>query len=210
MNEPKKRKLSDVMLRREFKLAATTFLLTLAFVQYAQNPNSISILCLCGMAFSTLGDLFLMNYLDVPSYWFRGKQFYAGAASFAIAHVFYRQMFRLATPNLSTFGPGDVITIALMIVLFVVAYNTKFKKKSKLFFAAACFYTGIILSNLAAAINCAIAVGGTYIFAMLGVVCFIISDLFLFIREAKNDTPLIRKLVWVFYPLAQILIIMNV
>ena len=210
MNEPKKRKLSDVMLRWEFKFVVTVFLFMLAISQYVKTPNLVSMLCWCGMAFSSLGDLFLMDYMGVPSYWFKGKQFYAGAASFVVAHIFYRQMFRVVIPEPNIFGVGDIITLVLMVLLFVIAYNTELKKKSSLFFAASAFYAGIILSNLAAAINCAIAVGGTYIWAMIGVVCFVISDLFLFIREAKLDTPLVRKLVWVFYPLAQILIIMNV
>ena len=210
MNEPKKFKLSDVLLDREFKFVVTIFLSMLAFTMFARTPDRVHELCLLGMFFSTIGDLCLMDRHGVPSCIFNGKHFYAGMFSFVIAHVYYRQMFRCITPEPSFFDVGDIITAAIMIVLFVIAYNTSFKRKSKFFFAASGFYTGIILSNLAAAINCAIAVGGTYIWAMIGVVCFIISDLFLFIREAKLDTPLIRKLVWVFYPLAQILIIMNV
>ena len=210
MNEPKKRKLSDVMLRWEFKFTVTIFLLALAFVQYTRSPEIVSTLCLCGMAFSTLGDLLLMDYMRVPSYVFKGKQFYAGAASFAIAHVFYRQMFRTLTPEHSIFALGEIITLILLVMIVVAIYKTKLKKKSKWFFAAVGFYTGIILSNLAAAINCTVALGGRYGLATIGVVCFIISDLFLFIRETMSDTPLVRKLVWVFYPLAQILIIMNV
>ena len=210
MNEPKKYKLSDVLLDREFKFVVTICLSMLAFTMFARTPDKVHELCLMGMLFSTLGDLCLMDRKGIPSCIFNGKQFYAGAFAFVIAHIYYRQMFRKLTPEPSFFDVGDVITGALMIVLFVVAYNTSFKKKSKLFFAASGFYTGIILSNLAAAINCAVAVGGRQILAMIGVVCFIISDLFLFIREAKQDTPFVRKMVWVFYPLAQILIILNV
>ena len=210
MKGPKQTMLTDFMLRWEFKFVVSVFLWVFSVVQYMQSPDLVHTLCLCGMSFSTLGDLFLMNYASIPSFWFKGKHFYAGAISFMIAHIVYRQMFRCVTPKPNIWGVGDIITIAIMIVLFIIAYNTKFKKKSELFFAVACLYTGIIFSNLAAAINCAIAVGGTYIWAMIGVACFIISDLFLFIRETRTDTSLIRKLVWVFYPLAQIFIIANV
>ena len=210
MKDPKKFNPTDVMLRWEFKFIVTIFLLMLAFTEYTKSPDMVHLLCFFGMAFSTLGDLMLMNYMGVPAHVFRGKQFYAGAASFAVAHVFYRQMFRAATPELKFFDVGDMITLALIIVIFMAVWNMKFKKKSRMFFVAAGLYTGIILSNLAAAINCAVACGGWYIAAMIGVVCFIISDMFLFIREAKKDTPLIRKMVWVFYPVAQILIILYI
>ena len=210
MKGSRKSNFTDVMLRWEFKFTVTIFLLMLAFTEYTKNPDTVHTLCFWGMGFSTLGDLMLMNYMGVPAQVFKGKQFYAGAASFAIAHIIYRQMFRAATPEYKFFDVGDVVTLALMITLFMAVYNMKFKKKSKLFFGAAGLYTGLILSNLAAAINCAWYQGGWYIAAMIGVVCFIISDVFLFVREAKVDTPFIRKLVWVFYPLAQILIILNV
>lgn len=210
MNEPKRFKLSDVLLDREFKFVVTICLSMLAFAIFAKTPDRVHELCLMGMFFSTLGDLCLMDRRGVPSCIFNGKQFYAGMIAFVIAHIYYRQMFRTLTPEPNFFDVGDAITLAIMVVMFVIAYNTAFKKKSKFFFAASGFYTGIILSSLAAAINCALALGGRYILAMIGVVCFIISDLFLFIREARNDTPFIRKMVWVFYPIAQILIIVNV
>ena len=210
MNEPKKIKLPDVLLNREFKFVVTILLSMLAFTLFARTPDRIHELCVMGMFFSTIGDLCLMDRRGVPSCIFNGKQFYAGMAAFVVAHICYRQMFRALTPETNFFDVGDVVSAAIMLMAFIVAYNTEFKKKSKWFFAASGFYTGIILSCLAAAINCAVAVGGRTILAMVGVICFIISDVFLFVREARNDTPLVRKLVWVFYPLAQILIIVNV
>lgn len=210
MKGSKKSNFTDVMLRWEFKFTVTIFLLLLAFTEYTKNPDYVHTLCLYGMAFSTLGDLMLMNYMGVPAQIFKGKQFYAGLATFMMSHMLYRKMFVAATPEPPFIGVGEIITAVVMVAMFVVAYNTKFKEKSKFFFAGSCFYAGVILSNLAASINCAVAQGGWYIAAMIGVVSFIISDLFLFIREARNDTPFIRKMVWVFYPLAQILIIMGV
>lgn len=210
MKGSKKSNFTDVMLRWEFKFTVTIFLLMLAFTEYTKNPDRVHELCLWGMAFSTLGDLFLMDYMGVPQHVFKGKQFYAGMASFVIAHVLYRQMFRAAAPEYKFFDVGDIVTLAIMITLFMAVYNMEFKKKSKLFFGASGFYTGIILANLAAAVNCVAANDGRYVWAMIGVVSFMISDALLFVREAKKDTPAIRKLVWVFYPLAQILIIMGI
>lgn len=210
MNEPKKRKLSDIMLRWEFKFTVTILLLMFAFTGYAQTPDRAHTLCFFAMLFSTFGDLLLMDYMGIPQYIFKGKQLYAGGLAFAISHVFYRQMFRSMLIEKTIFGLGEIITIVLIICILIVVYNTKQKKITNVFFAAIGLYTSFILSNLAAAINCAQMLGGKYVFSLIGVICFIISDILLLIRETKKDTPMIRKLVWVFYPIAQILIIMNV
>lgn len=209
MKESKSRRLSDVMLKNDFKFGVTIFLLTLAFVQYSKSPDFVRTLCLYGVAFSTLGDLFLMDYMGTPSYIFKGKQFYAGAASFIVTHMLYRQMFRAVAPEADLLKIGYVTKFILAIVFLIVLCKIKPQNKSATFFLVAGFYTGTILSNLAAAINCAVYLKGQYIFAAIGVVCFIISDMLLFVRETSLDTPLIRKLIWVFYPLAQILIIVN-
>lgn len=210
MKNSQKVKITDVMLRWEFKFVVAIFLVALSFTQYIQNQDITHELCFWGMAFSALGDLILMNYKDIPSYVFKGKQFYAGAASFTVAHMIYRQMFETLMPENKFFDIGDIIAIVVMIIFFMVVYNLRLKKKSKTFWLAVICYVTVLLAHLASAINCAIAFGGWYILAMIGVICFFVSDLCLFVRETKSDTPLIRKLIWVFYPIAQILIIMCV
>ncbi len=210
MKEPRKSNITDVMLRWEFKFVVTIFLLLFAFTEYTKTPDAVHSLCLWGMAFSTVGDLMLMDYMGAPSYIFKGKQFYAGAVSFCIAHMIYRQMFRTLDPERSIWGAGEWIALAILLALSVLIFFVRFKRRSLAFWGAAGFYTGQIFMHLAAAINCVIALEGRHILALVGVVCFIISDLFLLIREVKKDTPTVRKLIWVFYPIAQILIISNV
>lgn len=210
MKGPSKSNITDIMLRWEFKFIVTICLLLLAFTEYTKTPDAVQSLCLWGMAFSTVGDLFLMDYMNVPSYIFKGKQFYAGAASFCVAHMIYRQMFRTLNPAKNIWGLGEWIALAILLVLCVLLFCVRFKKRSPAFWGAAGFYTGQIFMHLAAAINCVIALEGKHTLALVGVVCFIISDFFLLVREVKNDTPVVRKLIWVFYPIAQILVILNV
>lgn len=210
MNEPKKYNITDIMLRTEFKFVVTVFLLLLAFTEYTKNPNSAHELCLWAVLFCFLGDILLMDYKKVPSYIFKSKHFYAGAASFAIGHIVYSQMFKTLTADKIFWSVGEWISLGIFALLCIFAFVAKLKKRSKLFYGVAIIYTCIILINLASAINCAIARDGKYVGALVGVICFVVSDFVLLIREVKKDTPTIRKLIWVFYPLAQILIILNV
>lgn len=210
MNEPKKSKLSDVLLRGEFKFIMTIFLSVLAFTRYAMMPDRIHELCLFAMLLSTIGDLCMMNHLGIPSYTFKGMHFFAGTIFFIIAHIFYRQMFRSILPEPIVWGIGETICLLVLLALLVVINLCNFKKSSKIFNMATGFYTGVIFLNLAASVNCAYQLGGKYIIACIGVICFIISDFFLLLRETYKDTPTVRKLVWIFYPVAQILIIVNV
>lgn len=210
MNEPKRSKLSDVLLLSEFKFMITIFLSVLAFTRYAIMPDCIHKLCLFAMLFSTAGDLCMMNHLGVPSHVFKGKQFYAGMIFFIVSHIIYRQMFRNILPEPIYWGIGETITFLVLIAFLVVINLCKLQKSSSIFNMATGLYSGCIFLNLAAAVNCAYYLGDNYVIACIGVICFIISDFFLLIRETYKDTPKIRKLVWIFYPLAQILIIVNV
>ena len=215
MNEPKKTKsnevskFSDILLLGEFKFVMTILLSAFAFTRYALMPDRIHELCFWAMIFSTAGDLCMMNHLGIPSYTFKGKQFYAGVIFFAIAHIFYRQMFKNALPEPISWGIGETTCLLLLLVFLTVINLCKLKKNS-VFNMATGLYTGLIFSNLAAATNCAYYLGGKYVVAFMGVLCFIISDFFLLVRETYKNKPIIRKLVWIFYPLAQILIIGNV
>lgn len=210
MKGPRKYDITDIMLRVEFKFVVAAFLLLFAFFMYTKNPDFTHELCLLAMFFSFLGDLLLMDYQNIPSFVFKGKHFYVGAAMFCIAHIIYSQMFRALIVNKMFWGVGEWIALIILVISCILAFFAKLKKRSKLFYCIAIVYASIILMNLASAINCAMALGGKYIWALVGVICFVISDLFLLIRETKSDTPLIRKLIWVFYPIAQILIIFNV
>ena len=210
MKTPNNSNWTDVMLRVEFKFVVSLFLLLLAFTRYANAFNLAHELCFGAMMFSFLGDLILMNYKDVPEYFFKGKQFYAGALSFIAAHVIYAKMFCVLMNSKIVWGIGGWISLVLFAVTCVFIFVKNTKKRSKLFLSCAVIYSAVILMNLTSAINCAINLGGKYILALVGVVFFIVSDFFLLIREIKHDTPTIRKLIWIFYPLAQIFIILNV
>lgn len=210
LNEANKVRFSDILLRIEFKFVMTVVLSIFAVTRYLMMPDRIHELCFLAMLLSTMGDLCMMNHMGVPAITFKGKQFYAGMTFFIIAHIFYRQMFRCILPEAISWGIGETVSILFLLAFLVVINLCQLKKDSKIFNVATGLYTGFIFSNLAAALNCAYYLRGSYILAFIGVVCFIISDFFLLIRETYRDTPVVRKLVWIFYPLAQILIIGNV
>ena len=218
MNEPKEIRLkpydkfkpTDILLLGEFKFAVTILLSAFAFARYAMMPDRIHELCLIAMLCSTLGDLCMMNHRGLPALTFKGKQFYAGMLSFAFAHVFYRQMFRSILTEPIAWGLGETVCFLWLLAFLVIMNLCELKKSSAVFNLATGLYTGFIFANLASAINCAYYENGKYIAAFVGVLFFIISDFFLLLRETYKDTTTIRKLIWFFYPLAQILIIGNV
>ena len=210
MKGSKKSNFTDVMLTVDFKFTVSIFLMMLAFVEYTKTPDLTHSLCLWGMGFSCLGDLCLMDYAMVPRRVFKGKQFYVGAGFFTIAHIIYRQMFRSLTPDKTIWGIGEWISTAILLVFCVLLLFVRFNRKSPFFMGLAGFYTSTIFMTLAAAITSVAALEGRHIWAMIGVISFIVSDFFLLIREVKKDTPTVRKLIWVFYPIAQILIIMGI
>ena len=210
INEANNFKLSDILLHVEFKFIMTVLLSIFAVTRYLMMPDRIHELCFVAMLLSSMGDLCMMNHMGIPSITFKGKQFYAGMLFFAIAHVCYRQMFRNILPKPIIWGIGETVSVLFLLAFLVVINLCQLKKDSNVFNVATGLYTGFIFSNLAAALNCAYYLRGGYILAFVGVVCFVISDFFLLIRETYKDTPTIRKLVWIFYPLAQILIIGNV
>ena len=209
LKDSKNPKLSDILLLIEFKFVVTVILSVYAFARYTVIPDPVHELCLLAMLCSTVGDLCMMNYRQIPAFTFKGKQFYAGILAFSLAHIFYRQMFRSVLPKSISWGIGETACFLFLLAILVVINLCNLKKSSTVFNLATGLYVGLVFSNLAAAINCVYCVGGKYIFACIGVVCFIISDFFLLIRETYKDTPTIRKLIWIFYPLAQILIIAN-
>lgn len=218
MNVPKKTKLNesnqfkytDFLLLVEFKFLMTILLSVFAFTRYAMMPDRIHELCLYAMLFSTMGDLCMMNYKGIPAVTFKGKQFYSGMLFFVFAHIFYRQMFKTVLVASVFVAIGEVIGLVFLFAFFVIIDLCNLRKNSPIFNVSTVLYTCVIFSNLAAAINCAYYLNGKYILTLIGVVSFIISDFFLLIRETKQNTAIIRKMIWIFYPLAQILIIANV
>lgn len=201
----------NFLLRTEFKFNFTLIMLMIAFTLFAFKGTKARELCFYAVMASTLGDLALMNYNQIPSQLFKGKHFYIGMISFAIAHIFYHFTFTsiMEQTILTTMNVGSYIVLMFFIFLMpVIAFLPS--EKNVIFKYAAFIYAACILFGMLAIFTCMFEFGGKYILSGIGIVLFLISDIFILVREIFKDSELIRKLIWIFYPIGQLLIIFSV
>ena len=201
----------DFLLENKFKSNFTFIMLALAFVCLATYPSNARTLCFYAATASVFGDLFLMNYQGIPALICKNKNFYVGAFFFAIAHVFYYFTFLNVVGHNYFIEPnwgGYSILIAFVIVIPTLIFVLANQKT--IFKILVISYTCCIFSSMLSIFNCAYDLGGRYIFACIGIVLFLVSDILILVREKFLDTKLIRKFIWILYPIGQILIIINV
>ena len=196
------------------KLAISSTILLFAFILFVFKMDShaeqglvSSGICVVAMAFSFLGDWFL-NYFPVhrrPTW-----MFYCGAITFMLAHLAYATAYSLliVESNKAFLNPGSIlasISIILLIsmtVLIAVQNKVSVKPMTILIFS---LYTIVI------GINFVTIASHSWNFAsisFIGAISFLISDYIIGIETIfKVRSRVLRKLVWIFYPLGQILII---
>ena len=183
------------------------FLFVFKMDSHAEQGLVSSGICVVAMAFSFLGDWFL-NYFPVhrrPTW-----MFYCGAITFMLAHLAYATAYSLliVEGNKAFLNPGSIlasISIILLIsmtVLIAVQNKVSVKPMTILIFS---LYTIVI------GINFVTIASHSWNFAsisFIGAISFLISDYIIGIETIfKVRSRVLRKLVWIFYPLGQILII---
>lgn len=205
----------DFMLTNEFKSTITFFMSMIAIALFVMDPTRARELCMCAILISTFADLVLMDYKRIPNLLFGQKKLYVGMMLFGITHVVYMLCFS----NIMLESGSELHTTAsyLAFILFgiIFAFSLIFSafmvyKKSMRFCVAVIIYVILICFDLASIYLCSAVVGGKYYLAAIGITMFWISDMLILIRETKKDTSLIRKLIWVFYPIGQMLIVLSI
>ena len=196
------------------KLAISSTILFFAFILFVFKMDSqakqglvASGICVVAMLFSFLGDLFL-NYFPIhrrPTW-----MFYCGALTFMLAHLAYATAYyRLIVEGNKTFlNPGVIlasISIFLLLgmtILFAIQNKVSIKPLTTIVFS---LYTVVI------GINFVTIASHSWNFAsisFIGAISFLISDYIIGIETLfKVRSRILRKLVWIFYPIGQILII---
>ena len=205
----------DFLLSNKFKSNATFFMSIIAIALFVVYPTLTRELCMYAILISTLADLVLMDYKNIPGIVLGKNRFYAGMALFGITHIMYIICFSnmmlqngvfIHTPQINiAFGAFGVIYAFSLITSAFMAY-----RKSKHFCIAAIIYVMLICFSLGSIYLSATVLGGKYYLAATGITFFWISDMLILIRETKKDTPLIRKLIWVFYPIGQLTIVLSI
>ena len=178
-----------------------------ALVSYANNYTIDSQICLLAMLFSFLGDISLNCMpLDKRPRWF----LYLGAVFFMISHIIYATAYYwlINTSQKLYFNPGAIIATFFILLLFTTSVFLTIYSKNKLQLMTIiifCLYTSIIGINFITIYSYSWSFGTA---SFIGALSFLISDFIIGIEtvfKVKSDT--LRKFVWIFYPIGQVMII---
>ena len=167
----------------------------------------ISCICLLAMFFSFLGDLALNCVpLEKRPHW----QLYLGAFFFMLAHITYATAYywRISLSKELFFNPGAIIACIFIILLFITSVAATIYSKRKLksmTIIVFCIYTFIIGINFITIYSYSWIYGSL---TFIGALSFLISDFIIGIETVfKVKSDILRKLVWIFYPIGQLIII---
>lgn len=196
------------LISNKTKLLISASLVAFAFIMFCIYPSRLDTqICLLAMCFSFLGD-FSLNCMPLNKrpHWL----LYIGAAFFMVAHLQYAVAYYLLIfeGNKVFFNLGASIATTFMILLFAVsvAYTIFSKSKTKpMTIVVFCLYTLIIGINFVTIYSYSWSFSSA---AFIGALSFLISDFIIGIETVfKVKSDVLRKLVWIFYPIGQILII---
>lgn len=188
-----------------------TMLLSLTALLFAliQPKKPERWLVFLAMAFSSVGDLFMMNFRGMNRHFADG--FACGAAAFMVSHVVYAVAYRkMAKQRACRFLNGGV-ALAGLIAVGCVIYFTRMCMLRRSFnrFPLAMIYLTVITVNLAAAFSYAWAYvrkNPTVLLAALGAAAFFASDFVIGLGMLAKITRY-DYLIWQLYPVGQILLI---
>lgn len=196
------------LISNKTKLTISLALVIFAFIFSCIRPNGLdSLICLVAMAFSFFGDLSLNCMpLNKRPHWL----LYIGAAFFMVAHLQYAVAYYLMIHESGEvfFNLGASLACTFIVLLFVSTVIFAIYSKSKvkpMTIIVFCLYTLVI------GINFVTIYSYSWIFSavsFVGALSFLISDFIIGIEtvfKVKSET--LRKLVWIFYPIGQIMII---
>lgn len=203
----------DFLLSNNFKANCTFMLSLIAIYMFVINPSNMREICMYAILVSTVADLILMNYKGIPGVLFQRSRLYVGMAFFVITHILYIICFGSSLP-LNALSLVDVVStlICCICICFWTMSLTIFfsTKKSNIFRWAAIIYTFVINTAVFTIFLCNSIIGGKLVFAEIGIILFLISDILILTRETVCDNTLVRKLIWIFYPIGQLLIIFSI
>ena len=195
------------LIKNKTKIAISILLLCIALCVFIKDRILANMICLIAMFLCTLGDVSL-NCVPLHK---RPRSFmYAGAAFFMIAHIAYAISYRILIGNASYINTGSILATIFIGLCFLMALACIILSKSKdslgivmiLFFGLYIIIIGINFITICSY---------SYIYntvSWIGALFFLISDFIIGLETVfKLQKPILRKLVWIFYPLGQLLII---
>ena len=193
---------------KKVRTITLTFLMSLfSILLWVFSPNEGRALCCVGMLFSTVGDLILMD-TDGLEKWKKLPWFYIGGGAFAVTHLLYFfgyfQLIQKEGLPFFSFGFSIALSIyVLFLLLLVVLFHRAGAPMVQRGLILA--YDFMISGFLCHLLLCFLQ-GGWHLLAAFGSLSFFLSDLLIILRVVLGRTRL-DPLVWVLYPIGQVLIL---
>ena len=189
------------------KIEISISLVILAYISYIVHLETLdSAFCFIAMIFSFAGDVSLNGMpLEKRPNWLM----YIGAAAFMVAHLVYAQAYyTLIKDSFKFFNLGIIISSTFMVLFLLIAIICVIKSKYSLnismiiIFGIYAFIIGINFITI-----CSYSWSAKSL-SFVGALSFLISDAIIGIETVfKIKSSILRKLVWIFYPIGQFLII---
>lgn len=195
------------LISNKTKITISISLLAFACILYFMNHSYVQLLCLIGMAFSFIGDIALNS---MPLEKRPHSMLYIGALFFICTHLMYALAYytRITTQSDKYFNLGAILAVLFVVALIaitIIKFVLSSKKTKHMTFIVFGVYSFIITLNFMTICSYSYS---AHSIAFIGAISFLISDYIIGIEtlfKIKNDT--LRKLVWIFYPIGQILIL---
>lgn len=196
------------LINNKTKILISISLVVLALVLCTAFPNEFDRrICLIAMLFSFIGDICL-NCMPINKR--PHKLLYTGAFFFMIAHLVYASAYTFMIHNTGKefVTPGAYIAYAIMVIIFLVSiiciYITRTTTKFPMIVVFLLYLTIVSMNFITI---CSYSYSFKSL-SFIGAASFLISDYIIGIEtifKIKSNT--LRKLVWIFYPIGQILIL---
>ena len=196
------------LIKNKTKILISASLLILAIMLYLLFPENLGYkLCLLAMLFSFLGDI-LLNIVPIKNR--PHSLLYTGAFFFMISHLTYASayMWLIHAYDKPFINPGAYTAYAIMVLIFIISMICIFISQIKLnpfMLFVFSIYLIVISINFITIYSYSYSLKSL---SFIGATSFLISDYIIGIEtvfKIKNDY--LRKLVWIFYPIGQILIL---
>ena len=203
----------DFMLTNAFKFNCTVLLSLIAIALFIINPTREQKICMYAILVSTIADLILMDYNNIPGIIFKNNHFYVGMLFFAITHILYICCFSkmvMVRIFILSYIISALILSVLVMSMSILLWFKLVDKKRKIFKIASFMYMLIIDFDLMVIFICSDLLKNNLVFAAIGITMFLISDMLILIRETVCDNNIIRKTICFFYPLGQLFIMCSV
>ena len=174
-------------------------------------PSISRTLIAIAMLISSLGDIVLMDFKPIVRY-LPFKGFVAGAIVFMISHLFYIAAFgySIYINEYTYFNIGVIIAILLFVAVVISMTLISLIRHSQgiKLLLPGILYVAIICANCSNICSYYFSHRGIAICSMVGIISFLISDYFIVLRSVCGiKSKVLQKLIWIFYPIGQILLI---